>query len=66
MNYFIKFSKPFIQTTYANSEVNQQLMCGILNYFFSEMEVYEKNKFYKNLDSFSLFKVSKCINSLSS
>ena len=54
MNYFIKFSKPFIQTTYANSEVNQQLMCVILNYFFSKMEVYEKNKFYKNLD---LFKV---------
>lgn len=53
-NYFIKFSKPFIQTTYANSEVNQQLMCVILNYFFSKMEVYEKNKFYKNLD---LFKV---------
>ena len=23
MNYFIKFSKPFIQTTYANSEINQ-------------------------------------------
>ena len=29
-------------------------MCVILNYFFSKMEVYEKNKFYKNLD---LFKV---------
>lgn len=54
MNYFIKFSKPFIQTTYANSEVNQQLICVILNYFFSKMEVYEKNKFYKNLN---LFKV---------
>lgn len=54
MNYFIKFSKPFIQTTYANSEVNQQLMCVILNYFFSNMEVYEKNKFYKNLDLFKI------------
>lgn len=54
MNYFIKFSKPFIQTTYANGEVNQQLMCGILNYYFSKMEIYEKNKFYKNLDLFKI------------
>ena len=54
MNYFIKFSKPFIQTTYANSEINQQLLCVILNYYFSKMEYYEKNKLYKNLDLFKI------------
>lgn len=29
-------------------------MCVILNYFFSKMEIYEKNKFYKNLDLFKI------------
>ena len=29
MNYFIKFSKPFIQTAYADSEINQQILLHI-------------------------------------
>lgn len=49
MNYFIKFSKPFIQTTYADSEINQQLLCLILNYLIENMDDFDKRHFLNDL-----------------
>ena len=51
MNYFIKFSKPFIQTAYADSEINQQLLCILLNYLARKMSNAERELFLKELDN---------------
>ena len=51
MNYFIKFSKPFIQTAYADSEINQQLLCILLNHMARKMGNAEQEMFLKELDN---------------
>ena len=51
MNYFIKFSKPFIQTAYADSEINQQLLCILLNQMARKMSNAERELFLKELDN---------------
>lgn len=51
MNYFIKFSKPFIQTAYADSEINQQLLCILLNQMVRKMSNAERELFLKELDN---------------
>lgn len=51
MNYFIKFSKPFIQTAYADSEINQQLLCILLNHMARKMSNAERELFLKELDN---------------
>ena len=51
MNYFIKFSKPFIQTAYADSEINQQLLCILLNHMARKMNNTEREMFLKDLDN---------------
>ena len=51
MNYFIKFSKPFIQTAYADSEINQQLLCILLNQMTRKMSNAERELFLKELDN---------------
>lgn len=51
MNYFIKFSKPFIQTAYADSEINQQLLCILLNHMARKMNNTEREMFLKELDN---------------
>ncbi len=51
MNYFIKFSKPFIQTAYADSEINQQLLCILLNHMARKMGNAEREMFLKELDN---------------
>ncbi|MGN0788121.1 MAG: hypothetical protein ACI4L6_03590 [Candidatus Onthoplasma sp.] len=51
MNYFIKFSKPFIQTAYADSEINQQLLCILLNHMVRKMGNTEREMFLKELDN---------------
>ena len=51
MNYFIKFSKPFIQTAYADSEINQQLLCILLNHMARKMGNAEREIFLKELDN---------------
>ncbi len=51
MNYFIKFSKPFIQTAYADSEINQQLLCILLNHMSRKMSNAERELFLKDLDN---------------
>ena len=51
MNYFIKFSKPFIQTAYADSEINQQLLCILLNHIARKMGNAERELFLKEIDN---------------
>ena len=51
MNYFIKFSKPFIQTAYADSEINQPLLCILLNHMARKMSNAERELFLKELDN---------------
>lgn len=43
MNYFIKFSKPFIKSCYANGEINQKLLNKLL--CISKMELSDAKKY---------------------
>lgn len=54
MNYFIKFSKPFIQTAYADSEINQQLLCILLNYLTRKMDKIEFDLFMKDIEKLKI------------
>lgn len=44
MNYFIKFSKPFIKSSYANGEVNQKLLSKIL--YILKMDLSNEKKMH--------------------
>ena len=54
MNYFIKFSKPFIQTAYANSEINQQILCILLNHLTRKMNKTEFDLFMKDIEKLKI------------
>ena len=47
MNYFIKFSKPFIKSSYANGELAITLLLKICNYLTKDMSEDEKEFFMK-------------------
>ena len=52
MNYFIKFSKPFIKNTYANEEVNQVMLRQMYNFLMFKMEENDKKIFNEHLESY--------------
>lgn len=54
MNYFIKFSKPFIQTAYADSEINQQILCILLNHLTRKMNQTEFDLFMKDIEKLKI------------
>ena len=45
MNFFIKFSKPFIEETYANNEINQLLLLRMYHKMIEKMSPEEKQEF---------------------
>ena len=47
MNYFIKFSKPFIRSSYANGELAITLLLKICNYLTKDMSEDERQNFMK-------------------
>ena len=53
MNFFIKFSQPFIKTAYADCEVNQQMLSILYNYMLVKMDSTEKRLFLKDLEKYS-------------
>ncbi len=63
MNFFIKFSKPFIKNTYANNEVNQTLLLRLYNYYLSKMENAERYNFKRDIQKYDFLpedlKISK-------
>ena len=52
MNYFIKFSKPFIKNTYANIEIMLELITQMYNYMIFKMERSERKFFDENNEGF--------------
>ena len=45
MNFFIKFSKPFIEETYANNEINQLLLLRMYHKMIEKLSPEEKREF---------------------
>lgn len=45
MNFFIKFSKPFIEETYANNEINQLLLLRMYHKMLDKLSPEEKQEF---------------------
>ena len=45
MNFFIKFSKPFIEETYANNEINQLLLLRMYHKMLAKLSPEEKQEF---------------------
>ncbi len=45
MNFFIKFSKPFIEETYANNEINQTLLLRMYRNMLDKLSPEEKQVF---------------------
>lgn len=52
MNFFIKFSQPFIKTAYADCEINQMILSVLLNYMIVKMNKIEKEIFFKDLEKY--------------
>lgn len=52
MNFFIKFSQPFIKTAYADCEINQMILSVLLNYMIAKMNKTEKEIFFKDLERY--------------
>lgn len=52
MNFFIKFSQPFIKTAYADCEINQMILSVLLNYMIVKMNKTEKEIFFKDLERY--------------
>lgn len=53
MNFFIKFSQPFIKTAYADGEINQMILSILLNYMIVKMDKTEKELFLNNLEKYA-------------
>ena len=53
MNFFVKFSQPFIKKSYANLEINERLLCIMFNYLVERMDEKEKKLFFANLKDYS-------------
>ena len=54
MNFFVKFSQPFIKKSYANLEINERLLCIMFNYLVEKMDEKEQKLFFQNLKDYSL------------
>lgn len=54
MNFFVKFSQPFIKKSYANLEINERLLCVMFNYLVDKMDEKEQKLFFQNLKDYSL------------
>lgn len=52
MNFFIKFSQPFIKTAYADCEINQMILSVLLNYMIVKMNKTEKEIFFKDIEKY--------------
>lgn len=52
MNFFIKFSQPFIKTAY-DCEINQMILSVLLNYMIVKMDKTEKEIFFKDLEKYA-------------
>ena len=50
MNYFIKFSKPFIRSAYANGEITMQMLSILFNYYILKMDYIERKEFDKKYE----------------
>lgn len=50
MNYFIKFSKPFIKSAYANCEIMQKLLTILFNDFFKNKSFEEQSRLMDNIE----------------
>ena len=54
MNFFVKFSQPFIKKSYANLEINERLLCVMFNYLVERMDEKEQKLFFQNLKEYSI------------
>ena len=54
MNFFVKFSQPFIKKSYANLEINERMLCVMFNYLVEKMDEKEQKLFFQNLKDYSL------------
>ena len=52
MNFFIKFSQPFIKTAYADCEINQKLLTAIYNYCIEKMDENEREEFLQDINKY--------------
>ena len=50
MNFFIKFSKPFIEETYANNEINQLLLLRMYHKMIENLSTEEKQEFKETVE----------------
>lgn len=53
MNFFVKFSQPFIRKSYANLEVIEQMLSVWFNYMVVKMDVTEKRLFFQDLSKYA-------------
>lgn len=54
MNFFVKFSQPFIKKSYANLEINERMLCVMFNYLVEKMDEKEQKLFFQNLKDYSI------------
>ena len=53
MNFFVKFSQPFIKKSYANLEVIEQMLSVWFNYMVDKMDEKEKRLFFEDLAKYA-------------
>ena len=53
MNFFVKFSQPFIKKSYANLEVIEQMLSVWFNYMVVKMDATEKRLFFQDLSKYA-------------
>ena len=53
MNFFVKFSQPFIRKSYANLEVIEQMLSVWFNYMVVKMDKAEKRLFFQDLSKYA-------------
>ena len=53
MNFFVKFSQPFIRKSYANLEVIEQMLSVWFNYMVVKMDATEKRLFFESFSKYA-------------
>jgi len=53
MNFFVKFSQPFIKKSYANLEIIEQMLSVWFNYMVVKMDATEKRLFFEGLSKYA-------------
>ena len=53
MNFFVKFSQPFIKKSYANLEIIEQMLSVWFNYMVVKMDATEKRLFLESLSKYA-------------